>query len=185
MENTQKLLKEVQEFHDNLTDHYHPVSYAHYGNDPEQKSFRNVVWEIGPDNNAENIYLKNIPNLQPPTALPPGANPDNWQIKEDNGTGEVSLKLPDGEVASNQTMREFRARIRPPADSGDGTVPHDSADAQFRSGKFKGIFRQKGYEKGKFSASRTARARLSFLEECKTGDNSASQANGKWGTARR
>lgn len=32
------------------------------------------------------------------------------------------------------------------AEPGDETVPLHSADAQLRSGKFKGIFRQVGYE---------------------------------------
>jgi hypothetical protein len=40
-------------------------------------------------------------------------------------------------------------------------------------------------KKGKFSASRTASARLDFLNQCKTGDNSPGQANSKWGTTRR
>jgi len=38
----------------------------------------------------------------------------------------------------------------------DGTVPHHSADAQFKSGKFKGIFRQKGYEHGASYKDETA-----------------------------
>jgi hypothetical protein len=39
-----------------------------------------------------------------------------------------------------------KAEMCPPADPGDQTVPVHSADHQRDSGKFKGIFRQTGYE---------------------------------------
>lgn len=37
-------------------------------------------------------------------------------------------------------------KLQLPAEAGDETVPTFSADDQLRSGKFKGIFRQNGYE---------------------------------------
>ncbi len=36
--------------------------------------------------------------------------------------------------------------MQPASDPGDQTVPLHSAEHQLRSGKFKGIFRQTGYE---------------------------------------
>ncbi|MCL1861395.1 MAG: GPI inositol-deacylase [Proteobacteria bacterium] len=153
LDHTRKLLGQVEKFHDKLMlgedPYYHPLSYAHYGNDPGFKSFHNVVWEVSPRNTAASPYdQEGSPSQPPPKALPSNSNPDSWRCIKDDAKGEVSLELSKEESGSdsNQTARALRARIRPSAEPGDQTVPVYSADDQLRSGKFAGIFPQTGYE---------------------------------------
>jgi len=62
-----------------------------------------------------------------------------WAILNPNN--KALLPATDGEVPA-----PIHARILPPTSPGDQTVPLKSADHQLKSGKFKGIFRQTGYE---------------------------------------
>jgi len=65
-------------------------------------------------------------------------------IVEDDQKGE--LKLLDKTIAEKSPDKVFDADMQAAAEPGDQTVPLHSGDAQLRSGKFKGIFRQSGYE---------------------------------------
>jgi hypothetical protein len=133
-ERTCAYLDRAQGFHRMIADTYHPISYAHYGADKGRRSFGEVVWEI-----------KNCPD---PTGW------QNWPILEDTKQGW--LKLVDGDpedvnyiagLSSNVSASDpVYATILPPSAPGDQTVPASSADHQLHSGKFKGVFRQTGYE---------------------------------------
>jgi len=112
---------------------FHPQSYAHYGADQKRKSFGEVVWEI-----------KNCANSE---------GWQQWPILGDTRQGSLDL-VRWSPVGSNKALMPFgedvpspvRAMILPPGVPGDQTVPAKSADHQLHSGKFKGIFRQTGYE---------------------------------------
>lgn len=127
-------LEKAQSFHRMIEETYHSISYAHYGADRERRSFGEVVWEIN--------------NCADPTDW------QNWPILEDTKQG--CLKLVDGDpedanniagLSSNYSISgPVYARILLPSSPGDQTVPAKSADHQLHSGKFKGIFRQTGYE---------------------------------------
>jgi hypothetical protein len=113
----------AKRFHDSIADTYHPVSYAHYGADPDRHSWSSVSW----------IYDLHFLER-------------NWRdlrIVGDNGQGKLSLAdsnhipgMPSG----------ITATLAPATGAGDQTVPTLSSDHQLLSGKFKGIFRQTGYE---------------------------------------
>jgi hypothetical protein len=127
-------LHQVQGFHKNIVHTFHPNSYAHYGADPAQRSFGEVIWEI--DDNCAN-----------PTGW------KDWPIINDNRQGTLELVRWDP-IIPNKALYSFvdtvpkpiHARILPPAAPGDQTVSVRSADYQLRSGMFKGVFRQTGYE---------------------------------------
>lgn len=113
----------AKKFHDSIADTYHPVSYAHYGADPDRHSWSSVSWIYGPQ-----ILDRNWRNLR---------------IIGDSGKGTLSLAdsnhlpwVPSGVTAT----------LAPATGAGDQTVPTISSDHQLLSGKFKGIFRQNGYE---------------------------------------
>jgi hypothetical protein len=72
----------------------------------------------------------------------------------DNGQGNIELVRWDP-FKNNKAILPFKedeppnsvyAEILPPSAPGDQTVPAKSADHQLSSGKFKGVFRQTGYE---------------------------------------
>jgi broad specificity phosphatase PhoE len=128
-------LDKAQHFHQTIAHTFHPNSYAHYGADPERRSFGDVVWRIG-----ENCV-----------------DPDGWRdwpIISDTRQGKLELvrwnwDRPDKAFArpSGAAVADpIFATILPPAAPGDQTVPVRSADHQLESGMFKGIFRQIGYE---------------------------------------
>ena len=134
-------LVKAKEFHQDINDTYHPVSYAHYGCDPKQPAFQNVIWEV-----SDTFPLDKI---------------DAMHIGSDNNVGNIMLREhhPPQLTAKTVTFNSYHtakiepvqfvrheARIKNPADPGDKTVPMHSADHQQRSGKFRGVFRQAGYE---------------------------------------
>jgi len=124
MSNTITLLRRARRFHEQIFETYHDNSYAHYCVDPERKAWQKVVWEI-----------EDVAPVADVTAL---------EIVTDDNQGR--LQLGDPEMADAVATTLFRVKMVAAADPGDETVPANSSDAQNRSGKFKGIFRQTGYE---------------------------------------
>jgi hypothetical protein len=124
----------TQSFHREIMNTFHPNSYAHYGADRERRSFGEVVWEIDK-------------NCADPTGW------QDWPILNDTGQDRLELVRWDP-FKSNKALHPFsdempdpiHAAILPPSAPGDQTVPVSSADHQLKSGMFKGVFRQTGYE---------------------------------------
>lgn len=119
-------LKKARNFHRAIAHTYHPLTYAHYGADRERKAFKNVVWQI--EQRAQFGY-----------------DIDQLYIAEDDKQGKIGLQdeFVRGLRVPNQP---FTARILPPAEPGDQTVPVHSAEHQLHSGKCQAVFRQTGYE---------------------------------------
>jgi pimeloyl-ACP methyl ester carboxylesterase len=126
--NTCGLLDNAKDFHSAIAETYHSNSYAHYGADPKKKAWQKVVWKI---EDSEEIETNNIESLA---------------IMSDNAKGNMHLALPIPSFATKSIPVQFAIELQDAADPGDQTVPVHSADAQLKSGKFKGIFRQSGYE---------------------------------------
>lgn len=124
--NTCMLLDRAKSFHNAIENTYHDESYAHYGADPKRAAWHKVVWEI--DNNAS---LSDV---------------DFLTIKEDDEKGNMRVIDPTRRTNPTVPAELFSIALLDPVDAGDQTVPLHSAEAQLRSGKFKAIFRQSGYE---------------------------------------
>jgi hypothetical protein len=132
---TCEYLDMVQGFHKMIRDTFHQNSYAHYGVDPRRRSFGEVIWEI--DKNCSD---------------PSGWQ--NWPILGDNKQGTLELVRWDARNSNKALLpsvdgevpEPIHATILSPSAAGDQTVPAMSADYQLKSGKFKGVFRQSGYE---------------------------------------
>jgi hypothetical protein len=136
---TCELLNGADQFHSTIENTYHQLSYAHYGADPSRPSWEGVVWELDQRQKA-----------------------GNWQalkIATDSGHGRLELSK-SGEVDDSNVGYSIDGIESSPLYTpgvvvvslgksfglGDQTVPLRSAEHQFLSGKFKGIFRQVGYE---------------------------------------
>ncbi|MCC2955711.1 hypothetical protein LK542_08800 [Massilia sp. IC2-477] len=127
-------LDNAQAFHKMISNTFHSNSYAHYGADRGRQSFAEVIWAI--DKNC--------------------ADPSDWKdwpIISDNKQGTVQLVRWDPVIPNkalypfvNGIPKSIHATILPPSAPGDQTVPARSADHQLKSGMFKGVFRQTGYE---------------------------------------
>ena len=124
-ERTTTLLDLAKKFHTKMAGVYHTNSYAHYGADTTRPAWQSVTWAIQSADFSDLKQAKVILDLA-------------------NGTVQLADKNP--RLVSNLGVPHPIARLQPPTEPGDETVPLFSADDQLRSGKFKGIFRQTGYE---------------------------------------
>src|SRR5690606_32165369 len=109
-----------------IADTYHDQSYAHYGADPAGPAWHKVGWQIDEDARVQDIR--------------------RLKISADSEKGKLALVDPTLSIGIGKIPTLVGATLLDPAEPGDQTVPLHSADAQLRSGKFKGIFRQIGYE---------------------------------------
>jgi pimeloyl-ACP methyl ester carboxylesterase len=121
---TKSLLDKVSKFHDTLSGVYHPISYGHYGADTDRPSWETVTWNLGADFAGADWHL--------------------LTIKGDDQQGE--LQLAEGSPPNGRRPLVGQARLGPSTGAGDETVPLKSADDQLLNGKFRGVFRQQGYE---------------------------------------
>ena len=117
---TVRYLDQAKKFHNAIANTYHDCSYAHYGADRGHLSFGNVIW-----------------NLETKADTSPW---DSLEIRSDTRQGQLTMGLP------KDTNAPFKATIASPTEPGDGTVPERSSDHQLHSHKFKGVFRQTGYD---------------------------------------
>lgn len=136
IQKTTKLLDGAKAFHDAIAGTFHEQSYAHYGNDLNHRAWHHVVWDIS-------LHVR-------PSDI------DDVKLSKDNLKGELDLTDPTGESIYTPMPPvkprphgipvPMKAILRAAAEAGDQTVPFHSADSQYTSGKFKGVFRQTGYE---------------------------------------
>ncbi|OGQ56413.1 MAG: hypothetical protein A3J24_05515 [Deltaproteobacteria bacterium RIFCSPLOWO2_02_FULL_53_8] len=119
-------LDKAKAFHNAIERTYHEQSYAHYGADHAHRTWHHVVWEL-----EEHATVPDAESLN---------------IASDDGQGNLQVVDRIHQTRQAVAAHKFSARMMPAGDPGDQTVPLHSAEDQLRSGKFKGIFRQTGYE---------------------------------------
>lgn len=125
-ENTCRLLDRAKEFHDEISETYHDQSYAHYGADSNRAAWHRVVWALDAEAHVLDV--------------------DGLVIASDDRQGTLRVTDPKHPSRPGASGPQFVARMQPAVDPGDETVPLHSAEHQLKSNKFKGIFRQSGYE---------------------------------------
>ena len=125
-ESTCLFLDRAKKFHNAIASTYHDQSYAHYGADSKYAAWHKVVWEIEKEATVNDAGLLNIAS--------------------DDAKGGLQMVDPTLPVKANKSPTQFKVAMLDAAEPGDQTVPLHSAEAQLNSGKFKGIFRQTGYE---------------------------------------
>ncbi|WP_213953818.1 hypothetical protein [Variovorax sp. dw_954] len=127
VDRTHGYLDDAKTFHNRIANTYHPQSYAHYGADDAHRAWHHVVWQVD--------SRSTVPNV---SAL---------RIHFDGEMGEMGMKAEGASTrVGHRTTEIVPVKLVPASDPGDQTVPAHSADHQLRSGVFKGIFRQTGYE---------------------------------------
>lgn len=124
-ERSSHLIDGAKRFHNSVTNTYHDQSYAHYGADPRHAAWHNVVWAIA-DSDTK-------------------IDPEKLLIAADNFQGRLSAAQSVDDYCDT-VSQHLEIAMQPARDPGDQTVPLHSAEHQLQSGKFKGIFRQTGYE---------------------------------------
>lgn len=122
--NTARLLDGAKKFHEMISGTYHTQSYAHYCADIDRKAWYKVVWNV-----QNTVGMVGV---------------GKYSIVNDDQKG--TLRLADSSSGKGFAQNLFDVTNLEASEPGDQTVPSYSADAQIRSEKFKGIFRQTGYE---------------------------------------
>lgn len=125
-ESTAILLDKAKKFHNAIANTYHDLSYAHYGADPNHAAWQNVEWAIG--DSPRMVDLEKL------------------QVATDNLQGRLHVLDSKWTGLTGTARLGLEVTMQPASDPGDQTVPLHSAEHQLQSGKFKGIFRQTGYE---------------------------------------
>lgn len=133
---TYALLDAAKAFHIAIENTFHEQSYAHYGNDLNRRAWHHVLWDMSSPVAPEkmNDLRLTLDSLQGELTLTDPSSP------------LIPVRQPGARPRSAPPPVPITAILRPPAEAGDQTVPFHSANSQYMSGKFKGIFRQTGYE---------------------------------------
>jgi pimeloyl-ACP methyl ester carboxylesterase len=141
-EHSCELLEGAKSFHERINSTYHKISYAHYGADPERRSWEKISWELDPNYKGNKWKSLRIFSDLKNGVLRLFESDDDVSTIDD----APSVSFGGGEIDITSSAPSFSLRIGPSVGAGDQTVPCRSADQQLFSKKFCGIFRQTGYE---------------------------------------
>lgn len=114
-------------FHETLLHYYHAATWAHYGADPEHKTWGRVRW-------VPTASSRLVPNQTLPDAA----------LRNDDRQGMVVLEPPGSKQRANAYVPWWNEIIGRPAEDGDGTVPEASGGAP--SGRVRFLARMKGFD---------------------------------------
>jgi hypothetical protein len=155
-EATMERIREAMRFADAIKDTFHERTYAHYGSDPGQPAWNELVWRVVDGDPAA------------------AGNPLTWTLlrgnKGDNGQGTLRVKGYGGEV--------LKLKLQPPMTPSDGTVPVERSASKVRA-KLK--FVQTGYDhQDSYKASNATAATLYSIVRIAADHDSAWWAKKEW-----
>ncbi|MEI2432893.1 alpha/beta hydrolase [Lysobacter yananisis] len=116
-------LKKARTYHKELVDKYHPLSYVHFGDDPQQPSYNNLWWRS-----------------KTPVGMS-GSSLVNARIQVGSDSDPVTLDVPGG--IEFEIMPDKEA-----GEPGDNTVPVISGEAPLKTGGAVQGFRMKNVSHG-------------------------------------
>lgn len=129
-------------FHEKIKNTFHVNTYASYSADPNRLTHGNVTYRIisistHADDVATSITVGN-------------ESPEFWKLVSEDGEGDL--------IVLSEKNKRFKLRLRPPKESGDGTVPADYSAAKVKA---KVRFMQKEYDhQGSYKADDVINAML-------------------------
>jgi hypothetical protein len=128
-----KNVEEAKKFHTDLSDKYHPNTYAFYGADPKQKSFEKVTWKIkigiAPDKQARPSNAA-VLGMQPGQIRMDGTTPEYV-----GGSTEFTQSYGmEGDGGSTYETSYWELHCEMQDGAGDGTVPSSSGAAPLQRG---------------------------------------------------
>lgn len=141
----------VQQFHDKITNKYHPCTYVNYGHDPKYSSFGTLTWTL--DQNLRGLTAQQMKNL--PRASAQEVEAYNQKVAKDAmymGQGayhyiKANMKENNGLRYIKLTSGKFGTfKISDKNADGDGTVPWVSGRAPFKQSGVKQVFQMTGFD---------------------------------------
>lgn len=155
VKNVYKLkINDVKNFHDKITNKYHPCTYVNYGHDSKHLSFGTLTWTL--DRPLRGLTAEQMKRLPRATAKQIGTyrqkivQEQMVKIKEGKGTDANNRDL----VLENNGIRYISLvsgnlgvfSISNQNAAGDGTVPHQSGSAPLKQLGVKQVFKMKGFD---------------------------------------
>ena len=146
-----KKIEKVKEFHDLISNKYHPCTYANYGHDHKYSSFGTLTWTL--DQNLRGLTAQQMKNL--PRASAQEVEAYNQKVAKDAmymGQGayhyiKANMKENNGLRYIKLTSGKFGTfKISDKNADGDGTVPWVSGRAPFKQSGVKQVFQMTGFD---------------------------------------
>ncbi|EMD5687401.1 alpha/beta hydrolase, partial [Acinetobacter baumannii] len=162
-------INEVKNFHDKITNKYHPCTYVNYGHDPKHSSFGTLTWTL--DRPLRGLTAEQMKRLPRATAKQIGTyrqkivQEQMKKIKEGKGTdaNNRDLALENNGiryislVSGNLGVFTISNQNAP----GDGTVPYQSGCAPLKQAGVKQVFKMTGFDhQGSYNNTQVKRSVL-------------------------
>ncbi|WP_151749417.1 esterase/lipase family protein [Acinetobacter seifertii] len=149
-----KKINDVKNFHDKITNKYHPCTYVNYGHDSKHLSFGTLTWTL--DRPLRGLTPEQMKRLPRATANQIGTyrqkivQEQMVKIKEGKGTdvNNRDLALENNGiryislVSGNLGVFSISNQNAP----GDGTVPYQSGSAPLKQSGVKQVFKMTGFD---------------------------------------
>jgi len=155
-EATMRRIRLAMEFANSIQDVFHSKTYAHYGSDPRQPAWNELVWRVVDGDPAV------------------AGDPLTWTLlpgsKGDNGQGTLRVRGDGGEI--------LKLKLQPPMTPSDGTVPVERSASKVRASM---KFVQTGYDHQKsYKDSNAAAATLYSIVRIAADYDAAWWAKKEW-----
>ncbi|MDC4339873.1 alpha/beta hydrolase [Acinetobacter baumannii] len=162
-------INEVKNFHDKITNKYHPCTYVNYGHDSKHSSFGTLTWTL--DRPLRGLTAEQMKRLPRATAKQIGTyrqkivQEQMKKIKEGKGTdaNNRDLALENNGiryislVSGNLGVFTISNQNAP----GDGTVPYQSGCAPLKQAGVKQVFKMTGFDhQGSYNNTQVKRSVL-------------------------
>ena len=146
-----KKIEKVKEFHDKITNRYHPCTYANYGHDPKFSSFGTLSWTL--DQALRGLTANQMKNLPRVSAQEVEAYNQNV-AKDAMYMGHGAMYYIKANTKENNGLRYIKLtngkfgtfKISEKNADGDGTVPWQSGRAPLKQAGVKQVFQMKGFD---------------------------------------
>ncbi|OUC58475.1 esterase/lipase family protein [Acinetobacter seifertii] len=149
-----KKINDVKNFHDKITNKYHPCTYVNYGHDSKHLSFGTLTWTL--DRPLRGLTPEQMKRLPRATAKQIGTyrqkivQEQMVKIKEGKGTDVNNRDL----ALENNGIRYISLvsgnlgvfSISNQNAAGDGTVPYQSGSAPLKQSGVKQVFKMTGFD---------------------------------------
>ena len=125
----EKQLKKAKEFHYELGSYYHPKTYAHCGDDGNQRAWHQVTWRLEPLRDmATGLWASNAPPADPirKAELTSDRMRGTCEIRNAQTAGNVMYSRNGQGVSGYISGDYYRAWLSEQDSSGDATVPGHS-----------------------------------------------------------
>jgi len=152
VKNVYKLkINDVKNFHDKITNKYHPCTYVNYGHDPKHSSFGTLTWTL--DQPLRGLTAEQMKRL--PRVSAREVESYNQKVAKDAMyMGQSAMSYMKANIKENNGLRYIRLasgkfgtfKISSQNAPGDGTVPYQSGCAPLKRSGVKQVFKMIGFD---------------------------------------